>query len=196
MKYYFFALIDDVETAHVGDVALPDQAYLQANVVPHLMAISADDYVNSLVVIMQTAARFSYVLTDNALYWCIEWDPGFIIVKFSTQPHVEWAALRSPIPNFGGRASLAEDELSYDEDADNPQYNLIFTPWDAQFDAQDRTWLKACQAIDEQKQQFASYLKYVDSLDVPAPDEKEAYRQWFHDCKIRIGDMAGEGLRV
>jgi len=102
-------------------------------------------------VILKTAARYSYVLDGCDLYWCIEWDPGLVVVRMSPGKELEWVALRSPIPNFGGREPLPEDgdPDEYDEDAENPQYNLVFRPWDAQFDEEYREMRSFAPADEE-----------------------------------------------
>jgi len=42
------------------------------------------------------------------LYWCIEWTPGLLVIDL-TPGAMQWAARRSPNPEFGGRrASKAE----------------------------------------------------------------------------------------
>ncbi|MGB0906768.1 MAG: hypothetical protein ACPGVT_04680 [Maricaulaceae bacterium] len=197
MQYYFGAYIGDDNIAHVADVSAYDQAYLRDKVFPHLQRISGTDYTNSFMCILQTAARYSYVLTGAAVYWCIEWDPGFVVIKFAKSSHISWAAMRSPVPEFGGRTPLPEDEAIYDEDEDNPQYNLIFTPWDAQFEAQNREWIKAAPASGVQRRLFNALLGHVNGLEPNiAGDDEEAVRSFIKTCKTNIAEMAGEGIRA
>ena len=51
--------------------------------------------------ILHTFARYSYIIYRNNVYWCAEWEPGLIVVRFSPDGSLAWTALRSPIPNFG-----------------------------------------------------------------------------------------------
>ena len=124
---------------HTAPVADDDAAYL-SRIVAELRQLSDDEYTDGPAVLLSAFARHSYVLDGAEVYWCVEWDPGLIVVRFSARDELSWAAIRSPVPNFGGRAADDDECEEYDEDAANPQYNLVFIPWDAQFDAQLRQW--------------------------------------------------------
>ena len=124
-------------TLYTAPVPEEDAAYLR-RAVTHLHPLSDEEYVTGPAGVLGTVAKFSYVLDGEDLYCCVEWAPGLLLIKMAPEKPLEWVAIRSPIPDFGGREPLPEDgdPDDYDED-DNPQYNLIFTPWDAQFDAEE-----------------------------------------------------------
>jgi hypothetical protein len=124
-------------TMYTGPVADGDAAYLR-QATAYLKPLTDEQYITDPVGILQTMARYSYVLDGDALYWCIEWEPGLLIVKMAAEAELQWVALRSPVPNFAGREPLPEDgDPSENEVDDNPQYNLIFASWDAQFDKEE-----------------------------------------------------------
>src|SRR5262245_22318209 len=106
-----------------------ERHYLIDNILPTMRPLSDAAYMLGPAVILGTFARYSYLLFDRAVYWCVEWEPGLVVVRFSGEGGMAWTAIRSPVPGFGGRTPLQEDLDAYDETADNPQYNLVFTAW-------------------------------------------------------------------
>jgi hypothetical protein len=111
---------------------------------------------------------------------------------------LEWVALRSPVPNFGGREPLPEDGDPDDyESGDNPQYNLIFTPWDAQYDEEDRERGRFVPADTELQTRFENALARVNSLSgvmqLRYANEKQT---WFELCKRNLEKWCGEGIRL
>ena len=64
-------------------VASDDAAYLFERVAPTLRGLSDDEYANGLALILHTFARWSYILRDNDVFWCSEWEPGLTVVRFS-----------------------------------------------------------------------------------------------------------------
>src|SRR5947209_5162586 len=117
-----------------------DYQYFADHIMPSLRPLSDEQYMEGPAVILHTFARYSYILYRDDVYWCAEWEPGLVVVRLSPDGRLAWTAMWSPVPNFGGREPAAEDVRDYDEDAENRQYNLVFTAWDAQFDAADREW--------------------------------------------------------
>ena len=105
MQYVNFVYGDseDAEAVlHTAPVAEEDAAYLE-RVIPHLRPLSDEDYMNGPAVALRTMAKSSYVLRGEELFWCVEWDPGLIVVRLIPGQPMAWAAIRSPVPNFGGR---------------------------------------------------------------------------------------------
>src|SRR5258708_6066379 len=97
--------------------------YLIDKVLPTMRPLSNAAYMLGPAVILGTLARYSYILFDRAVYWCVGWEPGLVVVLFSGDGGMAWTAIRSPVPEFGGRTPLQEDLDAYDETTDNPQYN-------------------------------------------------------------------------
>src|SRR5262245_54611119 len=119
MQYVNFVFEDsDDPTLHMGPVPDSDATYLR-RAAAHLNPLSDEQYMTGPAVILHTLAKYSYVLDGNELFWCIEWDPGLIIVKMVPNAEMEWVALSSPIPNFGGREPLPEDGDPDDYDGDD-----------------------------------------------------------------------------
>jgi hypothetical protein len=50
--------------------------YVREQIVPRFQALSDDQYLAGPIGILNTAARCSYVLDQQAILWCIEWSPG------------------------------------------------------------------------------------------------------------------------
>lgn len=196
MQYVNFVYEDsDEPTLHTGPVPNDDAAYLRL-AATHLQSLSDEEYMTGPAVILHTLAKCSYVLDGNELYWCAEWNPGLIVVKMVPNAAFQWVALRSPIPEFGGRDPLPEDDADYDED-NNPQYNLIFTPWDAQFDEQDREWGSFEPADDDVRQRFENALAKVNGLgSIMESRYSEDTDTWFDLCKSNLEKWAGVGVRL
>src|SRR5262245_3788703 len=198
MQYVNFVFEDgDDSTLHTGPVPDSDAAYLR-KAATLLRPLSDDDYMTGPACILHTLAKFSYVLDDQDLYWCVEWQPGLLVVRMTPNKELEWVALRSPVPNFGGREPLPEDGKpdEYDPE-DNPQYNLIFTPWDAQFDQQDKEWGSFVPADSEVQSRFESALARVNALgDVMQSRYADDTDAWLSQCKQNLKKWCGEGVRL
>jgi hypothetical protein len=199
MQYVIFVYGDgDKSTLHTGPVSDFDAAYLR-KAATHLKPLSDEQYLTGPAVILQTAARFSYVLDGRDLYWCIEWDPGLVVVRMSPDQALQWVALRSPVPNFGGRDPLPEDgdPDEYDEDEENPQYNLVFRPWDAQIDEEYRERRSFVPANEEVQTQFENALARVNVLGDVIESRIGADREgWSERCKQNLEQWCGEGVRL
>lgn len=171
-------------------------AYLR-RALAHLRPLSDDDYINGLLVVSQTAARCSHILDGDVVYWCIEWEPGLLVVRIAPAAGLSWVALRSPVPNFGGREATVEELDAYDEDAPNPQYRLIFDAWDARYDAEHRYRRGFAPASDGVGARFLAALERVNSLAPPTdPSNKPEWQAWVAKCKANLTQWCGEGLRL
>jgi hypothetical protein len=199
MQYVNFVYEDDDKpTLHTGPVPDSDAAYLR-QAAAHLKPLSDDQYMTGPACILGTMAKYSYVLDEQDLYWCVEWDPGLLVVRMSPGKELQWVALRSPIPNFGGREPLPEDgdPDDYDDTADNPQYNLIFTPWDAQYDEEYREWKSFVPANDDVRARFESALARVNALGSTLEARHAGDRDgWFAQCKQNLEEWCGTGVRL
>jgi hypothetical protein len=198
MQYINFVYEDsDDPTLHVGPVPDGDAAYLR-QAAAHLQPLSDEQYMTGPAVVLRTMAKYSYVLDGEELYWCIEWQPGLLVVKMAPDSELQWVALRSPVPNFGGREPLPEDGDPEEYDyGDNSQYNLIFTPWDAQFDKQNREWGSFVPADDEVQTRFENALARVNELGSVMESRYAADSdRWFQLCKENLENWAGEGVRL
>ncbi|SDI84431.1 hypothetical protein SAMN05216588_12638 [Pseudomonas flavescens] len=176
-----------------GPVDQQDADYLGTRVMPHLTPLSDEDYLAGPAAIVQTAARYGYVLDGQNLYWCIEWQPGLVVVKFSPDGKMAWAALRSPVPDFGGRVALEADTARYDEEADNPQYNLVFRSWDAQFDEQNRMLGAFEPASAHDVEAFDAALRHANALSTRLAAPAAGNLQ---ERLERFTARCGEGIRI
>jgi hypothetical protein len=176
-----------------------DRAYLEKGILPTLRPLSDDDYMDGPAVILHTLARYSYILRGKDVYWCAEWEPGLIVVRFSPDGEMAWSAFRSPIPNFGGRTPNAEDLRNADEDAENHQYNLVFNAWDAQFDEDLRRWRSFERADAGTAKAYKAALSHVQSLEGRMKarySEAGQFALWWERCKRNLTKWTGEGARV
>lgn len=196
MQYVNFVHEGDGEPLlHTGPVPAPDAEYLR-KAAAHLKPLSDEQYMTGPACILHTLAKFSYVLDGEDLYWLVEWAPGLLVVKMSPDRELQWVALRSPVPNFGGREPLPDDSDEYDED-NNPQYNLIFTPWDAQFDQQDREWAAFVPANNDVQTRFENALARVNALGTTIETRYAGDSDgWFTRCKQNLRQWCDEGVRL
>ena len=169
--------------------------YLRETVLPRMRPLSDEEYESGPAAILHTMARFSYVLEKGDIYWCVEWQPGLLVLRFTPDGAMSWAALDSPNPEFGGPDATPEEIAAYDEDAENPQYNLVFEAWDAQFE-EDRQ-IEWEEADPRTRRRFKQALAHVN-----APGEKlqtryadkADYERWLERCKTSMiwnGPQAG-----
>ncbi|SHM07017.1 hypothetical protein [Phytopseudomonas punonensis] len=177
---------------YTGPVAPHDADYFTRGVIPHLQPLSDEEYLDGPAAILQTGARYSYLLSGEDLYWCVEWQPGLVVVKFSPDASMAWTALRSPVPNFGGRVALEVDTLQYDEDEENHQYNLVFRSWDAQFDEDHRAWGAFEPASPSEEAAFNAAIKHANMLSKQDQCNDEKHR----DRLMSFTARCGEGIRV
>lgn len=194
MLHIIFVAQDDEEVAMSRPVREADAAYFRRAILPHLQPLSEEDYTFGPAAILHTMARFCYILDGPQLYWCIEWDPGLLVIRFSPDGSMAYAAAKSPNPSFGGRRATEQEIADFDDEAENPQYNLIFDAWDAQFSESDREGFVPIDPDDH-----ARYLAAIEPVNARGErmeqqfSEPEAYKAWRAKCKesaIWIGDRA------
>lgn len=168
-----------------GPVQPGDEEYLRETVVPITRPLTDEDYMNGPAAILHNwMVRSSYVLDGDDVFWCVEWEPGLLVIRFSPDATMAWAAMRSPNPCFGGREATEEELDAYDEDAENPQYHLVFHAWDAQFEEDRRQdW----QVVDETtRRRYEAALAHVNSLGERMRkqySDPEALKRWRETCK-------------
>lgn len=195
MKYMIYVKDEDEQTVLLqAPLDAEDQRYFEQLVLPTLTPISVEDYAHSFAVILHSFARFSYILNSGNVYWCIEWDPGLIVVQFSCDGSLAWTAIRSPIPDFGGRTPLDIDLEKEDEDGENYQYNLIFNAWDAQFDEQLRVRDSFLPATEETIATFETALRTPNLVGEELQKNYSASPdEWRKSSKDNIDRWAGVG---
>jgi len=204
MQYVIFAGQSEKEQVMLaGPVEDGDRDYFVSRILPTFQPLSDEQYLQGLESIRYTAARFSYILYQGQVYWSVEWDPGLIVVRFSPQGTMAWTALRSPIPNFGGRIPDKEDLLVYVAGAaeylENHQYNLVFKAWDAQFEEDYRRWYAFERADEETATAYEAALEHVRSLGEQIKarfsSDEEIYR-WTDQCTRNLKEWTREGIRA
>lgn len=183
---------DDGVDCHSAPVPPEDAAYLR-RCAESMRRLSDEQYMSGPAVILHTMAKYSYVLDDDVLFWCVEWDPGLLIFRFAPDGSMDWTAVRSPVPNFGGRQAEESEWEDYDPDAPNPQYNLIFDPWDAQFDEQLRSHGDFQPVEPATMQRFERALQHVNHLGGILQERFESDRDaWMSDCQNNLAQWAAE----
>ena len=188
---------EDSPALYTGPVPESDATYLR-QAAAHLKPLSEDDYMTGPAVLLHTMAKHSYVLDDRNLYWCVEWDPGLLVIRMAPDQTMSWVALRSPVPDFGGREPLPQDGAPGDyKHEDNPQYNLIFTPWDAQYDEQKRECGSFVPADVDIEARFEDALSCVNALgSVMESRYSEDTDRWIELCKQNLKKWCGDGVRL
>ena len=182
---------------YAAPVVDSDAEYLNRAFI-HFKPLSHEEFNHGLAVVFQTGARYSYILNSDELLVGVEWQPGLLIVKVSLEHELQWVALRSPIPNFGGRVPLPEDgDPEGCEDLDNPQYNLVFTAWDAQFDSDDREYYEFAPAGVEIKLKCQSLLAKLVLVGKNNPTYGNVgYESWRRECIANLVNWCGTGVRL
>ncbi|RYG26754.1 hypothetical protein EON82_02115 [bacterium] len=169
MKYIIF-VFEGTDPEEPGErtlwsltVAPGEQAYLRESVFPAMRPLSDAEYRTGPAKILGTAARYSYVLDGDVVYWCVEWEPGLVVLRFAPGESLAIAELRSPNPEFGGRAATEEELDKYDEDNEEEahQYKLVFDAWDAQFDEEEREEWEVVD--DETERRFDAALAHANA---------------------------------
>lgn len=108
-----------------------------------------------------------------------------------------WTAIRSPVPEFGGRSAQQKDIDEYDEATPNHQYKLVFCTWDAALDERYREML-CFLPVDEQTQRaYEAAMEHVDSLgEVITAQHSGDTDNWAKACMANISEWAGDGIRL
>jgi hypothetical protein len=181
---------DDETTTMTSPVDDADAEYLREKVIPVLRPLSADEYSFGPAAILHTMAHYSYVLDGAVVYWCVEWKPGLLVIRFAPDGEMAWAALKSPNPEFGGREATEAELDAYDEDAENPQYNLVFNAWDDTFDQEREGWDPIS---DSDQAAYAAALGPVNTLSEAVRQEWESRKEeYLERCKtspIWLGEV-------
>lgn len=162
-----------------------------------LQPLSVEDYIGGPAAILHMLARYSYVLDGEDVYWCVEWTPGMIAIRFSRGGQMAWTALRSPVPDFGGRTPTEEDQEAYDPDAPNHQVNLVFDPWLAQEDQEDREEKGFVPADKETEAAFEAALSRVNEIGTEIETKYgDDLETWAYRGEENVVKMVGDGVRV
>jgi hypothetical protein len=199
-RYAIFVEQDGTNMMFTGPLGADEREYLLRGIVPALRPLSDDEYLNGPIVILNTLARYSYVLVNRDVFWCVEWEPGLIVVRFSPNGAMAWAAFRSQVPEFGRRTPTAEDlkfASELDPDADNPQYNLVFDAWDAQFEEDEREYRDFEPASADERARWEAALAHAIALGERVAQLTSAERAQQHaQCMHNLAALAGGGVRV
>lgn len=178
MQYIAFA--EDMDRGEVmlcAPVRLRERDYLQEVVVPALQPLSVEDYANGPAAILQIEARWSYILDGRVAYWCIEWPPGLLVLRFAAATPMQWAAITV--------APTTAAPAAYDESADEPSYRLIYEAWDAQFEGGVRDgWREAPEAVVEDFELALERVRQIeDELEARYGDDTAAFNRWLQACQ-------------
>jgi hypothetical protein len=181
-------------------LAEEDRDYFVRGILPVMRPMTHEEYMHGPMYLLHTLAKTSYLLHQRSVYWCIEWEPGLIVVRFSPDDSLAAAALRSPNPEFGGREPSEEDLREYDEGAENHQYNLIFQAWDAQFDTQMREWNSFTPADEETARRFDAAMEHAQALgermEAEYGGKPDEIARWRKQAAENLARWAGQGVRI
>lgn len=180
MDYIAFAYLEGEEDVMVtGPVSDGAATYLQDVVKPLLQPLSDDEYTGGPMAILRTPARHGYVLDGDSVYLCIEWKPGLVVVRFEPDAPMAWAALASPHPKDDTDADDWPDETP------DPQYDLVYDAWDAQFEVPERDdW----DVVDAERQaRFEAATQHASTLASELRDttdgDDDAEQRWMESCQ-------------
>lgn len=184
MRYLIFADEADTEPAVLtAAVADEEASYLLDEIVPRLEPMTGDEYVNGPLAIHTTWAPFCYILHDENVFWCVEWEPGLLVFRFSPTGTIDWAAIRSTLPAFVGRPVAPGEWEACDEDAPDPLYNIVFDAWDAEPSRESR-WRPP---TPEEMDRWRAAMAYAEGLGNSKWDlhdtDPESYERWLERCQ-------------
>ena len=199
MKYVFTEGEGDDETLRSASVEGDDRDFFLEAILPTLRPLSDEEYMHGPVLFLSTWAKYSYILFKQDVYWCVEWDPGLIVIRLSPNGTMAWNAFRSPIPDFGGREPMEQDVRDYDEDLEDYQDHLVYRAWAAQFDKGMPGELIFERASETDAEAYRAALKHVQTLGdqmealYSGDDQLDKPRE---ECTRNLTLWAGEGVRV
>jgi hypothetical protein len=198
-RYVIFVNEADVSVMYTAPLESDDAAYFLKHIFSNLRPLSNEQYANGPAAILHTLAKSSYILHQKAVYWCVEWEPGLVVIRFTPDKTMNWTALRSPVPTFGHRLPTQEDLRDYDENATNHQYNLVFHAWDAQFEEDMREYRGFSRADEDTLGVYRMALEHVNALgeELQLQYSQDAdFQQWLSQAKSNLAQRAGDGIRV
>ena len=162
--------------------------YLREEVYPRLQPLSDSEYLNGPAGILNTLARFSYVIDGGRIFWCVEWRPGLLAIDL-TPGGMRWAARRSPDPEFGGRRAASSELQRYDawqrawqseHREQPPQYGLIFDAWDDTVAQSFSAWQAASEA---QHRIFRDALDALNTLTATLLHSPRSCERYMEMCR-------------
>lgn len=187
---------DQAPAMYMAPVDADDADYLR-KAAAAMRPLSKEDYVAGPAALLHILVRYSYVLDGHDVYWCVEWTPGMIVIRFSPDGSMAWIGLQSPVPDFGGRKASKEEWDAYDEATANHQVNLIFEPWTAQFDEDERQSKGYVAANLQVEAAFEAALAGVNILGEEIDRQYgEQLEDWAYRGEARVAEMVGAGVRL
>lgn len=182
MQYITFA--EDMDRGEImlcGPVRPQEMAYIRETIAPQLQPMTKEDYVNGPAAILQTEARWSYVLDGETAYWCVEWLPGLLVLQFTENGPMQWATVASSQLEAANAAEMKD----YNEDEDEPQYRLIYEAWDAQFeDGLREGWKVAPEATELSFERALTQVRQIeDELENLYGSDEAAFERWMDACE-------------
>lgn len=136
--------------------------YMRKQVLPLMKPLSKDDYLYGPAAILGAEAAYSYLLDGSVVYWCVEWDPGLLVIRFDDKGKMAYAALQALNPLFGNRTATLADIKAYEERECDQQVELVYQGYDAQFEDADRTgWVIATRPF---RRAFDTAIEFVNVM--------------------------------
>jgi hypothetical protein len=159
--------------------------YLRKEVLPRLKPLSKEDYLYGPAAILGAEPAFSYVVEGSNVYWCVEWDPGLLVIRFDDKGKMAYAALPAINPLFGNRTATLAELKEYEERDHDPQVELVYQGYDAQFEDGDRTgWVIAGRPF---RRTFETAIEHVnqlyDQLEEGFGDDEAKVKAWQARCE-------------
>ena len=149
-----------------------------------LTPLSHEDYKAGPSAIVLTAVRSSYVLYGGDVYWLSEFIPGLLVVRFGRD----------------GRMAIAgiKNARGDDSDADDAQYSLIFTPWDAGLERDLEGWTAMAPAARAAYDAVMAQVNFVQAAANAESAAREAAgdKSYLEKRIAHATALAGPGVEV
>jgi hypothetical protein len=173
------------EVALIKPLENEEISYMRKEVIPRMKPLSKEDYLYGPAAILAAEPAFCYVLDGKHVYWCIEWDPGLLVIRFDDKGKMAYASLQALNPLFGNRTATLKEIQDYEDQGRDQQVELVYQGYNAQFEDADRTgWTIAARPF---RRTFDTAIEFVnvmhDQLEDGFGDDEAKVKAWQVRCE-------------
>lgn len=150
----------------VAEVSAEEKDYFEKAVLPLLKPISGEEYVNGFWAVLQTMAKYIYLLSETEMYWVTMWEGGLLTLTINPE----------------GEMKAALTQAWEEEEWIEPAYRLFYRGWDAQFEEEKRKWIGFKKANAHQRELYQSYLDLLNQYTDTIQKNQATRANYVEDC--------------